>query len=227
MGEHDDDRRGGSAQRNLRRTGQLDTASDSGPPFGRRSDSQRACRAVPADASRYLEAHQGARTGGLGHPRAASAVPTMRPRRFTTRGGLYLDGAVPARLGSPLRSDGGVPRTTPTATRDRNTMTDISSSQGAVVIERTFDAPVDLIWQMWTDPDHFKAWYGPDGASIPHATMDVRVGGTRLVCMEMQFPNGPVQMWFTGEYREIVENQHLLYTESMSDEHGNVQSASE
>ena len=36
--------------------------------------------------------------------------------------------------------------------------------------------------------------------------------------MEMQTPNGPMQMWFTGEYREVVENQRLVYTESMSDE---------
>ena len=92
----------------------------------------------------------------------------------------------------------------------------------SVVIERSFDAPVDLIWQMWTDPEHFKAWYGPDGAAIPVAKMDVRVGGTRLVCMEMQTPNGPVQMWFTGEYREVVENERLVYTESMSDENGAV-----
>lgn len=52
--------------------------------------------------------------------------------------------------------------------------------------------------------------------------MDVRVGGTRLVCMEMQTPNGAMQMWFTGEYREVVANERLVYTESMSDEHGNV-----
>ena len=52
----------------------------------------------------------------------------------------------------------------------------------AVVIERSFDAPIELIWAMWTDPDHFKEWYGPDGASIPVAKMDVRVGGSRLVC---------------------------------------------
>jgi uncharacterized protein YndB with AHSA1/START domain len=99
--------------------------------------------------------------------------------------------------------------------------------QDAVVIERTFDAPVDLIWQMWADPEHFKAWYGPDGATIPVAKMDVRVGGARLVCMEMQTPNGPMQMWFTGEYREVVENERLVYTESMSDEHGNVLSPSD
>jgi uncharacterized protein YndB with AHSA1/START domain len=105
-------------------------------------------------------------------------------------------------------------------------MTD-DGSQDAVVIERTFDAPVDLIWQMWTDPEHFKAWYGPDGATIPVAKMDVRVEGARLVCMEMQTPDGAMQMWFTGEYREVVESERLVYTESMSDEHGNVLSPSD
>ena len=95
-------------------------------------------------------------------------------------------------------------------------------SQHAVVIERVLDAPRDLIWQMWTDPDHFAAWYGPHGASIPVAKMDVRVGGTRLVCMEMKTPNGKMQMWFTGEYREVLDNQRLVYTESMSDENGNI-----
>ena len=98
----------------------------------------------------------------------------------------------------------------------------MTDNDDAVVIERTFDAPVALIWQMWTDPEHFKAWYGPDGATIPVAKMDVRVGGTRLVCMEMQTPDGPMQMWFTGEYREVVEHERLAYTESMSDENGNV-----
>jgi uncharacterized protein YndB with AHSA1/START domain len=101
-------------------------------------------------------------------------------------------------------------------------MSDNSGSEDAVVIERSFDAPVNLVWQMWTDPEHFKAWYGPDGATIPVARMDVRVGGTRLVCMEMQTPDGPMQMWFTGEYREVVENERLVYTEAISDEHGNV-----
>jgi uncharacterized protein YndB with AHSA1/START domain len=106
-------------------------------------------------------------------------------------------------------------------------MTTDSGSEDAVVIERSFDAPVDLIWQMWTEPEHFKAWYGPDGAAIPVADMDVRVGGTRLVCMEMRTPDGPMQMWFTGEYREVVEHQRLVYTESLSDEHGTVSSPSD
>lgn len=106
-------------------------------------------------------------------------------------------------------------------------MTDSTASQAAVVIERTLDAPIALVWQMWTEPEHFKAWYGPNGASVPVATMDIRVGGARLVCMEMETPKGTMQMWFTGEYREIAVNERLVYTESMSDEDGNVISPSD
>ena len=106
-------------------------------------------------------------------------------------------------------------------------MTTEKACENSVVIERLFDAPPDLIWQMWTEPEHFKAWYGPGGVTTPVATMDVRVGGTRLVCMEMQSPAGPRQMWFTGEYREVVKNKRLVYTESMSDETGNVITPSE
>jgi len=106
-------------------------------------------------------------------------------------------------------------------------MTDNDEPQNAVVIERRFNAPVGLVWKMWTDPEHFKAWYGPTGATIPVARMDVRVGGTRLVCMEMQTPKGPMQMWFTGEYLEVVEPERLVFTDSMSDENGRVVSPTE
>jgi len=106
-------------------------------------------------------------------------------------------------------------------------VTENTRSNDDVVIERMFDVPPAVMWQMWTDPEHFKHWYGPTGASIPVAKMDVRVGGARLVCMEMHTPNGPMQMWFVGEYLDVVENQRLVFTESMSDENGNVLSPSE
>lgn len=96
-----------------------------------------------------------------------------------------------------------------------------------VVIERKFDAPVSLIWEMWTDPEHFKAWYGPMGANIPVANMDVQVGGTRHICMEMETPNGPMKMWFVGEFKEVSPTSRLVYTDAMSDEDGNVKSPAE
>lgn len=101
-------------------------------------------------------------------------------------------------------------------------MSDNKLSKDAIVIERIFDAPIKLVWKMWTEADHFKSWYGPQGMSIPVAEMDVRVGGKRLVCMEMQMPEGSMKMWFTGEYCEVSPHSRLVYTDSMADEHGNV-----
>jgi len=98
------------------------------------------------------------------------------------------------------------------------------SKEDAVVVERTFEASVDLIWQMWTDPTHFKNWYGPKGFIIPVADMDLRVGGRRLICMAS--PDGSMKMWTVGEYKEIVPNERLVYTESPSDENGNMVSPS-
>lgn len=106
-------------------------------------------------------------------------------------------------------------------------MSESNNSQDACVVERIFDAPVNVIWQMWTEPEHFKNWYGPRGFSVPVAEMDVRIGGKHLFCMEMQTPNGTMKMWSTGEYTEIVPNERLVYTDSMSDEDGNLVSPSD
>ena len=101
-------------------------------------------------------------------------------------------------------------------------MSESTMTTDAVVIERTFNAPVAFIWQLWTEAEQFQKWYGPQGATVPVATMDVRVGGKRLICMEMRRPDRTMKMWFTGEYKEIVPNVRLVYTDSMADEHGNV-----
>ena len=94
----------------------------------------------------------------------------------------------------------------------------------SLVIDRTFDAPTALVWQMWTEPEHFKKWYGPQGFTVPVAEMDLRAGGKRLVCMAS--PDGSMKMWTTGEFVEIVPKARLVYTESPADENGNVVSPS-
>ena len=104
-------------------------------------------------------------------------------------------------------------------------MTSMETTPDTLVIERHLDAPIELVWRMWTEPDHFKAWYGPKGARIPVARMDVRVGGSRLVRMDVDTPAGPQQMWFVGEYVEVVENSRLVYTESPANEDGTVMSS--
>ena len=98
-------------------------------------------------------------------------------------------------------------------------MTDSNGAHDSLVLERTLDAPVELVWQMWTDPEHFKAWYGPDGASIPVAELDVRVGGPAGSAWRSARRTGRCG-WFTGEHLEIDRPVRLVYTESMTDEHG-------
>lgn len=91
-------------------------------------------------------------------------------------------------------------------------------SSAECVVERVFDAPVAVIWQMWTEPEYFKRWYGPQGFSVPVAEMDVRVGGRHLFCMASS--DGQMKMWSTGAYTVVVPRERLVYTDSPCDENG-------
>ncbi|MBT3321436.1 MAG: SRPBCC domain-containing protein [Anaerolineae bacterium] len=98
-------------------------------------------------------------------------------------------------------------------------------SKDAIVIERIFDAPIEDIWKMWTQPEYFQKWYGPKGFTIPVAEINLSVGGKRRICMAS--PDGNMKMWTTGEHLEISSTERLVYTESMSDEEGNILSPAE
>ena len=91
-----------------------------------------------------------------------------------------------------------------------------------VRIERQFDAPIETVWRMWTDPGLFASWYGPNGASVEVRDMDAVVGGTRHFSMSMQMPDRTMTMWFVGEYLTVEQPMRLVYTESMSNEQGDV-----
>lgn len=88
----------------------------------------------------------------------------------------------------------------------------------ALVIERTFDAPPELLWKAWSEPEHFARWVGPKGFTVPHCEIDFRVGGR--VFFSMRSPEGK-DYWSTGVFQEIVPMQRIVYTDSFADEHGN------
>ncbi|HRG53459.1 MAG TPA: SRPBCC domain-containing protein, partial [Bacteroidia bacterium] len=52
-----------------------------------------------------------------------------------------------------------------------------------IVVTRIFNAPVELVWQNWTDPELIKQWWGPDKFTCPTAKIDFREGGTSIVSM--------------------------------------------
>lgn len=98
----------------------------------------------------------------------------------------------------------------------------MTDAQNWVTIERDFSATINSVWNMWADPAKFGQWYGPNGMTIPVAEMDVTVGGSRKICMEMKMPERTMTMWFTGSYTEIDAPNRLVYTESMCDADGNL-----
>lgn len=52
-----------------------------------------------------------------------------------------------------------------------------------VTATRVFDAPVERVWQAWTEPEYIRQWWGPTGFTAPVAEMDVRVGAASRVVM--------------------------------------------
>jgi uncharacterized protein YndB with AHSA1/START domain len=87
-----------------------------------------------------------------------------------------------------------------------------------VVVTRTFDAPVELVWKAWSDAERVMRWWGPNGFTAPLARMDFREGGTSLVCMRSPHFG---DLYSTWRYREIVPLQRIEYVHNLADKDGN------
>jgi uncharacterized protein YndB with AHSA1/START domain len=92
-------------------------------------------------------------------------------------------------------------------------------SDGTLIIERIFDAPRELVWKAWTEPERMMRWWGPKDYTSPVCKIDFRVGGSFLNCMRS---SDGQDIWATGVYREIVEPERIVCTDSFADENGNV-----
>ncbi|MBI3597425.1 MAG: SRPBCC domain-containing protein [Nitrospirae bacterium] len=60
---------------------------------------------------------------------------------------------------------------------ERKNISAKGSTDWEFVISRTFDAPRDLVWKAFTDPERMKHWWGPKGFTVRVAKMDFRPGG--------------------------------------------------
>ena len=85
-------------------------------------------------------------------------------------------------------------------------------------ITRVFDAPRKSVWKAWTEPERMMRWWGPKDFTTPVCKIDLRVGGEYLY--DMRSPDGK-DFWGKGVYREIVEPERLVMTDSFADEKGN------
>ena len=90
-----------------------------------------------------------------------------------------------------------------------------SGSEDAFALTRVFNAPRDLVWKAWTDPERLRHWWGPKGFLWASATLELRPGGLFHYCMRS--PDGR-DMWGKFRFHEIEAPERLVFIVSFSDE---------
>jgi len=82
------------------------------------------------------------------------------------------------------------------------------TSNHEIITARVFDAPRELVWKAWTEPEHIAQWWGPNGFTSTIHEMDVRPGGAwRFI---MHGPDG-VDYKNHSVFIEVAEPERLVY----------------
>jgi uncharacterized protein YndB with AHSA1/START domain len=85
-------------------------------------------------------------------------------------------------------------------------------SERELVVTRVFDAPRELVWEAWTNPEHLPNWLlGPEGWTMPVCEIDLRPGGAWHFVWRRDDGS---EMEMRGEYREVAPPERLVNTES-------------
>jgi uncharacterized protein YndB with AHSA1/START domain len=86
-----------------------------------------------------------------------------------------------------------------------------------MTVTRLLRAPIDIVWEIWTDPGHIQQWWGPHGFSAPLCRWDAKTGNDMY--LEMKGPTGiiiPVK----GEFVEVVKPTRLVFKTHKLDNNG-------
>ena len=86
-------------------------------------------------------------------------------------------------------------------------------------INRSFDAPLEQMFDMWTQPEHFARWLPPAGFEMQFIKCDIKPGGSSFYAM--RGPNG-TKMYGRADYLHIDRPDRVVYTQQFCDEHEKV-----
>ena len=90
-----------------------------------------------------------------------------------------------------------------------------SSGKEKFVINRSFDAPLEVMFEMWTNPEHFSQWLPPTGFDMQFIRADIRPGGSTFFLMS---GNGGFKMYGRAEYLNIRKPDRIVYIQQACDE---------
>lgn len=95
----------------------------------------------------------------------------------------------------------------------------LGGNKNLFVINRSFDAPLELMFDMWTKPEHVSQWAPPTGSTMQYIKADIRPGGTSHYSMS----GGMMGILYgKASYIKIEKPDLLVYTQQFSDAAGNV-----
>jgi len=94
-----------------------------------------------------------------------------------------------------------------------------SSGEEHFVINRSFDAPINKMFDVWTKPEHVSKWMPPTGFDMEYIKADIKPGGESFYRMSNA---AGLTMYGKAHYIEIEKPHRLVYTQQFCDEHGNV-----
>lgn len=94
-----------------------------------------------------------------------------------------------------------------------------ASGKEQFIINRTFDAPIDLMFEMWTDPKHFSQWLAPTGFQMQFLRADIKPDGQTFYKMT---DGASVTMYGRAHYLEIERPHRIVYTQQFCDENENI-----
>ena len=85
-----------------------------------------------------------------------------------------------------------------------------------LTITRILDAPRELVFEMWTNPDHLARWWGPAGFTASSCTVDPREGGRWRTCIT----DGTLEHWASGVFQRIERPERLVMSFSWEEPEG-------
>jgi len=94
-----------------------------------------------------------------------------------------------------------------------------SRGKETFVINRSFDVPLETMFDLWTNPDHFAKWLPPTGFEMSFIKCDIKAGGGTFYCMSGA---GGVKMYGRAHYLEIEKPHRIVYTQQFCDENENL-----
>lgn len=93
-----------------------------------------------------------------------------------------------------------------------------ATHQEIFVINRSFNAPIDMMFDLWTKPEHFLQWLPPTGFTMEFHRANIRAGGEGFYSMT----NGQFTMYGRLDYLEVRRPDHIKYTQCFTDAAGNI-----